>query len=281
MELDELSRKLEKRESFPTLPGVISEIVHEIDSEKISMEDLGKIIQKDVSFAAHLVRQANSGAYVEAGRVSSVVQAVRVMGFRVLKGMCLTVPIFTRYKNLPGISELWYHSRVASLCCRIVSEKIQLGEKDEVETAGLLHDLGKVFLALEMPEFMHRQSQMADSAEGRSDWIAERKNLGIDHCFIGARYGRMFNFPGTILEPILWHHEPQKANHNKELTHVCCLGDQIASIVGAPHPDFHFVEPSLLHSLDYLGIGAELFQSILGECLHRVSAISVCDFSGS
>ncbi len=277
MDLDELSKKLEKRESFPTLPGVISEVIHEIDLETSSMEDIAKIIQKDVSFSAHLVRQVNSGAYAEAGRISSVIQAVRVMGFRMLKGLCLTLPIFSRYKDVPGVSEFWYHSCVTSICCRIVARNIHSVAIDEAETAGLLHDLGKVFLILEMPQFMHDQLQLADSAVHGPDWLSEREKIGINHCFIGSKYGRMFNFPGSILEPILWHHEPGKASHNKELTHVCCLGDQIASIVGAPHPDFSFVEPALLYSLDYLGIRMEQFRAILAECLGQTSKISFLD----
>ncbi|MHB1927766.1 MAG: hypothetical protein ACYCRD_10995 [Leptospirillum sp.] len=62
---------------------------------------------------------------------------------------------------------------------------------------------------------------------------------------------------------------------------MCCLEGQIASVVGASHSDFHVVEPSLLHSLDYLGIGVDLFQSILKKCLQGVSVISVCDFGSS
>ncbi len=277
MDLDSLSRKLESRESFPSLPEVLSDVIHEIDAENISMESLARMIQKDVSFSAQLVRQANSGMYADAGRVSTVVQAVRLLGFRMLKGFCLTLPIFSRYRNLSGITDLWYHSRVASVCAGIVSGHVSGVEKDEAETAGLLHDLGKVFLILEMHSFTNDHLQTADDPLRSPDWKAETDTLGINHCFIGARYGRMFNFPGSILDPILWHHEPGKAIHNKELTHVCCLGDQIATIVGAMHPDFMFVEPVILHSLDYLGIRPERFSSILNDCLEVVSRISTID----
>lgn len=277
MDLDSLSRKLESRESFPSLPEVLSDVIHEIDAENISMESLARMIQKDVSFSAQLVRQANSGMYADAGRVSTVVQAVRLLGFRMLKGFCLTLPIFSRYRNLSGITELWYHSRVASVCAGIVSGHVSGVEKDEAETAGLLHDLGKVFLVLEMHAFTNDHLQTADDPLRSPDWKAETDTLGINHCFIGARYGRMFNFPGSILDPILWHHEPGKAIHNKELTHVCCLGDQIATIAGAVHPDFMFVEPVILHSLDYLGIRPERFSSILNDCLEVVSRISTID----
>lgn len=278
MDLDAISKKLENRESFPTLPSVLSDVIHEIDAENISMEDLARLIQKDLSFSAQLVRQANSGLYAEAGRVSTVVQAVRLLGFRMLKGLCLTLPIFSRYKNVQGIPELWYHSRVASVCAGIVAERIQKVEKDEAETGALLHDLGKVFLILEMRSFTNDQIQMADEPDRKPDWKFESETVGINHCFIGARYGRMFNFPGSIIDPILWHHEPDKAAHNKELTHVCCLGDQIATVVGASHPDYAFVEPSILHSLDYLGIRQDRFLLMLTDCLEAVSHISPLDW---
>lgn len=278
MDIDALSKKLKNLESFPTLPSVLSDVIHEIDAENISMEDLSRLIQKDLSFSAHLVRQANSGLYAEAGHVSTVLQAVRLLGFRMLKGLCLTLPIFSRYRNVQGIPELWYHSRTASVCAGIVAEQVQNVEKDEAETAALLHDLGKVFLILEMRSFTNDQIQIADEPYRSPDWKFETETLGINHCFIGARYGRMFHFPGSIIDPILWHHEPGKATHNKELTHVCCLGDQIATIVGAAHPDFVFVEPSILHSLDYLGIRQDRFLLILKDCLEAVSRISPLDW---
>lgn len=278
MDLDAISKKLENRESFPTLPSVLSDVIHEIDAENISMEDLARLIQKDISFSAQLVRQANFGLYAEAGRVSTVVQAVRLLGFRMLKGLCLTLPIFSRFKNVQGIPELWYHSRAASVCAGVVAGRVPKVEKDEAETGALLHDLGKVFLILEMRSFTNDQIQMADEPDRKPDWKFEFETFGINHCFIGARYGRMFNFPESIIDPILWHHEPDKTTHNKELTHVCCLGDQMATIVGATHPDYAFVEPSILHSLDYLGIRQDRFLLMLTDCLEAVSHISPLDW---
>jgi HD-like signal output (HDOD) protein len=274
LDLESLSQKLESRDSFPSLPEVLSDVIHEIDAENISMEALARLIQKDVSFSAQLVRQANCGMYAEAGHVSTVVQAVRLLGFRMLKGFCLTLPIFSRYRNVSGIADLWYHCQAASACAGIVSRHVTGVEKEEAETAGLLHDLGKVFLILEMRSLTNDLHQTASDPLRSPDWREESEHLGINHCFVGARYGRMFNFPGSILDPILWHHEPQKAIHNKELTHVCCLGDQIATIVGAVHGDFLFVEPVLLHSLDYLGIRPDRFSSILEHCLEVVCRIS-------
>jgi HD-like signal output (HDOD) protein len=271
MDLIDLSKKLQKRDAFPPIPAVVSEIIQEIDYGEISMENLSKLIQKDVCLATHLIRHANAGAYASAGPVSTVVQSIKVMGFRVLKGLCLSLPVFSQFRDIPGVMDLWRHSYITSSCCRIIAERIKLPTIDEAETAGLLHDLGKIFMYLEMPQYISPRLDATGDAPSEADWVVERKALGIDHSFIGARYGRMFNFPASILNPILWHHEPHKATANLELTHVCSLGDKIASIIGAGHPDFIFVETSLLQSLDYLGIRKEIFQFILMDCLERAS----------
>jgi HD-like signal output (HDOD) protein len=267
MDLINLSKKLQKREAFPPIPAVVSEIIQEIDYGEISMENLGKLIQRDVCLATHIIRHANAGAYASAGPVSTVVQSIKVMGFRVLKGLCLSLPVFSQFRDVPGVMALWRHSYITSACCRIIAERIKLPTVDEAETAGLLHDLGKVFMYLEMTQFVGPRLATSEEAPVEPDWVAERNVLGIDHSFIGARYGRMFNFPGSIL----WHHEPHKATANQELTHVCSLGDKIASIIGAGHPDYVYVETSLLQSLDYLGIRKEIFQFILMDCLDRAS----------
>ncbi len=271
MDLINLSKKLQKREAFPPIPAVVSEIIQEIDYGEISMENLGRLIQKDVCLATHIIRHANAGAYSSAGPVSTVIQSIKVMGFRVLKGLCLSLPVFSQFRDVPGVMGLWRHSYITSACCRIIAERIKLPALDEAETSGLLHDLGKIFMYLEMPQFIGPRLSVSDASSGEPDWVVERNSLGIDHSFIGARYGRMFNFPESILNPILWHHEPHKATANQELTHVCSLGDKIASIIGACHPDYVYVETSLLQSLDYLGIRKGIFQFILMDCLDRAS----------
>lgn len=278
MDLSDLSRKLEKWVDFPALPGIAAQVINEIDSKNVSMEALGKLILKDVCFSAHLVRHANSPAHASAGKVSSVPQAIRVMGLQEVKGLCMSVPIFTRFHEVLGIPDLWYHCRISSLCCRIFAENTNLADPDVAETAGLLHDLGKVFITIELPQLMELQLQTADTLPWRPVCLREMEILGTTHCLIGARYARMFNFPRDLLESILWHHQPDKADYSKSLTHLCCLGDQIASIIGAPDPDSIFVDPVILRSLDHLGIRLSRFRLILEECLRQGATISSLDF---
>lgn len=155
MEILNLSERLSDPKTFPALPDVVTSIIHEIDLGAISIANLGKIVQKDVGFATQIIRHANTGAYIAAGQVTTITQAIRLIGFRMLKGFCLTVPLFTSVRHVPGIDALWYHSRVTSLCSRILAEKIAYPEPEVAETAGLLHDIGKVYLALHEQAFFY------------------------------------------------------------------------------------------------------------------------------
>ena len=277
MEILNLSERLSDPKTFPALPDVVTSIIHEIDLGAISIANLGKIVQKDVGFATQIIRHANTGAYIAAGQVTTITQAIRLIGFRMLKGFCLTVPLFTSVRHVPGIDALWYHSRVTSLCSRILAEKIEYPEPEVAETAGLLHDIGKVYLALHEQAFFMERTQLADQVGQESDWMAERRVLHVDHCFIGARYGRMFQFPTAIIDCLLWHHEPHKSPAHQDLVHLLRVGEELAVIAGAEHPDAIFVEPSLLLSLDFLGITRGQFRNILEECLEKAQTVTLVD----
>jgi HD-like signal output (HDOD) protein len=107
--------------------------------------------------------------------------------------------------------------------------------------------------------------------------MAERRVLHVDHCFIGARYGRMFQFPAAIIDCLLWHHEPHKSPAHQDLVHLLRVGEELAVMVGAEHPDSIFVEPSVLFSLDFLDVNRSQFRKILEECLEKAQTVTFVD----
>jgi len=192
--LPDLFKDFDKKGAFPTIPTILSEVVHEIDVGRLSLEDLSKLVKKDVSFSIQLLAHANSSMYSMPNRVTSVTMAIKMIGLRPLKALCLSMPLFTWFSHVPGVPQLWFHSRIAALCAQQIAKhfmKLEV-ETENAETAGLIHDLGKIFLFLEAAEFMQSQIQVADQKNRVTDWEAERAALGVDHCFIGSRFGRKF-----------------------------------------------------------------------------------------
>jgi hypothetical protein len=85
-----------------------------------------------------------------------------------------------------------------------------LPDPEEYSVAGLLHDLGKVVAAVQMPELHESVSQAVREQDLR--WFeAERAVMGFGPDRINARLARHWNLPGNIREGMSHHHSPETA----------------------------------------------------------------------
>jgi len=269
----QIFENFERENGFSTMPEVVSDILNALESDRTSLNDVAEIIKKDPGFAANILKYANSGAYLLA-KTSTIEQAVKTIGLGPLKGLCLALPVFTRYRHVAGIGEIWAHSRATAICCQIIAKTVGFSEPDIAETSGLLHDIGKVVLAVSTSNFFQSQIQIADSPDREADWRQEKKLLGFNHCFIGAWFARKFRLPSILVDGILWHHEFEKSTYGRDMTCLTFIGDQIAAAIGLGHPDFVFVEPEFDRALSHMKIDDSLLRNILMECLRRINMIA-------
>src|SRR5664280_1103465 len=77
-------------------------------------------------------------------------------------------------------------------------------------TAGLLHDLGKLVLAGNVPEMYETVQRMRES-KNISQLEAERLVLGTTHVEVGACLLATWSLPLPILEAIACHHAPRQS----------------------------------------------------------------------
>lgn len=264
----------EKENDFSAIPEVVSDTLYALESDRTTLNDVSKIIKRDPGFAAHILKYANSGAYLLPHAIFTVDQAVRTIGLRPLKGLCLALPVFTKYSHVAGIRETWEHCRATAICSQVVARKIRFSDPDLAETAGLLHDIGKIVLAVSAGDFFQLQLQIADAREREPDWVQEKKVLGFGHSFIGAWFARKFRLPPVLVEGILWHHEFEKSTFARDLSCLTFIGDQLAAAIGMAHPDFVFVEPEFSRALTHMRIDRDLLREIVKECLTRLEMMA-------
>ena len=264
----------ERENGFSVMPEAVSDVLYALESDLASLNDIAEIIKRDPGFAAQIMKYANSGAYLLSAPASTVNQAIRVIGLRPLKGLCLAIPVFTRYDHVIGIREIWAHSHATAIVCNIIARAIGFSDPDIAETAGLLHDIGKVVLSVSIANFFQSQIQVAASLDREADWKQEKSLLGFTHCFIGAWFARKFKLPQPLVDVILWHHEFEKSAYGRDLTCLTFVGDQIAVAAGRTHPDFVFLEPDFVRALNHMKIDNMLLRKILEECLTRVEKMA-------
>jgi putative nucleotidyltransferase with HDIG domain len=105
-----------------------------------------------------------------------------------------------------SLEKLWNHSiKVAALAQKIAV--YEHSDVDEAFLAGLLHDVGKLLLAVNRPE-EYAGILKASHANGGPVWQEEIAQIGCTHAELGAELLATWNFPLSIVEAVALHHHP-------------------------------------------------------------------------
>lgn len=203
MKLPDLNRFL-NCPALPTLPEQIARVLDETGRSSAMDYNIVQIIQFDPCIAARVLQVANSHLYGYPRQIGSLQQAAGLLGPGVIKSIILTTPIMERYS---GEGSEWRvridYTRLIKTCAATGAIAGELAgglegfEIDVCFTAGLLHHLGKLTLALLEPERYVRCRQLAEET-GKSILEVEKESLGLTHRDIHTALSHHWNFPDTL-----------------------------------------------------------------------------------
>jgi putative nucleotidyltransferase with HDIG domain len=125
-----------------------------------------------------------------------------------LKGVVITVGLKSYLTEPfgPLLRSGWRHS----VACAMVAERTAGWggfDKDFAYTAGIMHDIGRIAMAIAMPEPYARV--LRAGADDPSDLLkTECAVCGINHCQVGHSLVKAWNLPEGFLDVIASHHSP-------------------------------------------------------------------------
>ena len=90
---DEMVSVLDKTEDLPTLPTVYKKVSDLINDPKSSVTDVSKVIEVDQSLTGKILKLVNSSFFGFSRKISSIHQAVVLMGFNTIKNIITTIII--------------------------------------------------------------------------------------------------------------------------------------------------------------------------------------------
>jgi len=221
--------------AIPSLPALHYELTAALEAEGTSLATIEQIVSRDAAMAAKILQLANSAFIGAHGRVSSLREAVSLIGAEMVRSLALSIHIFSRFHRnspltnyLPG---LWEHSlAVAWLAGRIaISQNGNKAIAEESFSAGLLHEVGKIVLFAEMPNEYRRVLDCID-ATTCSVRSLEMEHVGCSHEQIGAYLISIWGLPPSIVESVEFHSLPSDSGKSgfSALTAAHCA-DVIAS----------------------------------------------------
>jgi HD-like signal output (HDOD) protein len=211
-----LRRILSLIRKLPVLPKLHTQVTNELRSPNGSLEEVGRIISQDPVMVAKMLQVVNSAFFALAYEITSPVEAVMFLGTERTRSLVLFAQVFWQFDAIkcPGFSPelIWSHSLQVGAFARTIA----LGETKDSRigeaafTAGLLHDVGKLVLAGNLPD-MYNAVQQLRTARRVSQRDAEIEVMGTTHAELGACLLGTWGLPLPILEAIAWHHCPQQS----------------------------------------------------------------------
>jgi len=216
---------------LPPMPQVADKAKKLTADPNVSFSDLANLIETDQAIVARVLKMANSAFYGAVGKIASVKQASVVLGLKTLNELLsLACASELLSKSLKGYGlkseQMWKHSLSVAAGSRFIAENVFPSKADDVFSAGLIHDVGKLIL----DPYIFERKKIFDKAlkkNKRSWFAAERDVLGFDHSETGSAVCQMWRIPREVTTAIRYHHEPS-LSPEKDLAYVVCAADAIA-----------------------------------------------------
>ncbi|MDR2421809.1 MAG: HDOD domain-containing protein [Deltaproteobacteria bacterium] len=267
-------KEVRRIKNLPTVPGIVAKISRMVENPETSAAEVGRLISQDQVLSAKVLRMANSAFFGMSRKISSISQALVILGFDVVKGLVLTSSVFDMIQK--SMAGLWEHSIGCAAASGAVATLLGRDDAEEILVAGLLHDLGKVVLALNLPEEMKLvQKKVASGPVLFHE--AECELLDFDHCDLGQWLAEHWNLPESLAEPMRLHHRPEKAVLKPECVAIVHVADVIVRAKGFGNAGDVLVPPISMAAWEALRLRKTDFLPIL-EILEPKLA-SLCDLT--
>ncbi len=200
--------------ALPPMPALYLEIQRALADQATSIEDVGRIVAKDIAMSAKVMQLVNSAFFGVAQPLGSVVDATVYLGLDTITALVLTSQVFGRESPFrPETHErLWAHSLRSGRLARAIlrMEGFDENTAEQGFLAGLLHDVGILVLAAELRIDLARAWKHARRF-GVPPQEAERRMIGASHATIGAYLMGIWGLPDAVIEAIALHHTPAAA----------------------------------------------------------------------
>ncbi len=203
-------------EALPSPPRYFTELIRALDDPSASAPEIADLVSQDPGLVTRVLRIVNSALFGLRREISDVTRAVTLLGCDMVKSLALSAKVLSYFDQretggLP-IEAVWDHGLATGRLAERIARDLEL-DRESVQRAflgGLLHDVGKLALAVNMPE-RYREVLAHAEREKLTHREAERALLGTTHAEIGACLLALWGMPEALVNIVAHHHTPAAA----------------------------------------------------------------------
>ncbi|MDP3029522.1 MAG: HDOD domain-containing protein [Deltaproteobacteria bacterium] len=231
MDREEIRAKIKETAEVATISAVAFQTAQLLRNPDVAVNKITEIVGLDQSLTAKILRLVNSSFYGFQGKISSLSQAIVLLGFNTVRNVILSVSVLRAFYSDKGckvfdLGKFWEHSVGTAFVAKNLAEHIKFKEPEDAFIGGLLHDIGRVFILQSLrPEMEKIIALMLE--EDLTMREAEEKVLDADHAWIGYVMAKNWHFPPVLCSAIGYHHAPNGKDEEFLLASIIHLADII------------------------------------------------------
>ncbi len=184
--------------ALPVVPKAVQQLIASFQQEDVSVASIATQLEADPVLSAKTLRLANSAYFHASRRVETLDDALRLLGFVMVRNLVLAAGIGQAFKHVQGfdLPRFWRQSVHTAGGARWLAGLAELNG-DLAFVTGLLQGLGHLVMRAADPRLLQRLDRQCPPLEsGRA--ACEVALLGYHHGEVAAELARRWKFPEAI-----------------------------------------------------------------------------------
>ncbi|MGD9200010.1 MAG: HDOD domain-containing protein [Chitinispirillia bacterium] len=264
---------LEKLTNLPSFPQIFYKIENILSDPESSVSDIVNVLKYDPGITSRVLRLANSAYIGIPQTVSSLKNAVIILGQKRIHSLVLTWSILSMFKSFRcysfNLKRYWKHSVTVGTIGESIAKHLkryEIVEPEEVFCSGILHDIGKLVLSIFEPETI---SNAFKEAQRTNTPFFQNEDNSVSHSKIGSIVASNWKFPQNLIDAIQFHHSPFKMETVKKTVLIVHISDILSHMIAINT----FIEEEIpainRKAVEILGLNPEYLRVIAHKTLEK------------
>jgi len=273
-------KMVNKEEELPSLSPIAMKIVSMVSREETTVKQISDIVKNDPSLTARILKIANSSLYSFRMKISTLTQAISLLGMSAVRNIALCVSVLDSFPNAReggfDYRKFWEFSLYSGLLCKLTAQRVNRKLEEEAFLAGLLQNIGSLIFAKYFP---YRYSEIIEKSIKNDNELTELevKEWGIDHPKVGSILMKKWYLPEILSSTILYHHKPEKIQTDdlgfSELQWLVYLSDRMIRFLNTG--DSELIERTKQQYYELFKIKASEMDGIISKVSSEIKEIAV------
>ena len=261
---------IDKQIKLPSPPAIVQRLQDRLSEKNVSYTEIAHIIETDQAFTARILRLVNSPFYGFAGKITSIEEAITMLGLNTIHQLLLTTSIINtiRVQNaVIDINRFWIHSFGAGVIAKHLLVNQNKDKQSEGFLGGILHDIGRlIFIQLDTSGF----EKLYSNKETPVTLEMEKQYFGVDHQKIGEVLAKKWNFPASIVKAIAHHHSPESVKREIEVASAVHISDLLCHAMSVGDSGSYYITRFCQSAWEALDISYNELEIVLRKAVTEI-----------